>query len=51
MELDRLVVAVTAVELVAEVVVGAQRGAGQVVLERELERVLEQRQRLLGAAV
>ena len=47
---DRLLVPVAPVEQVAEVVVRAERRGGEVVLERKLERVLEQRERLLGAA-
>ena len=46
---DRLLVAVAAVERVAEVAVGAQRGGGEVVLERELERAWRERLRVRAA--
>ena len=50
MNLDRLLVAVAPVEQVAEVVVRAQGRRGEVVLERDLERVPQQRERLLRAS-
>ena len=50
LDLDRLLAAVAPVEHVAEVVVGAERSLRQVVLQRDLERPLDQGIPLLPAA-